>query len=271
MSRRRTLAMWGMVLGFLAGLAVTAGAQDKGVEAIKKKGKIVVGTASGYYPFEMVDKNNQLVGFDVDIAKALAKEWGVAVEFQNYAFSGLVPALQANKIDLVIAGMTITDARKQVVDFSDTYFVSGQALLVNKTVPNIKKPEDLDKPGTVIAVSMGTTADTTASRLFKQAIVKKFDGSALAGLELIQGRAQAVVHETPWVAIYQRMNPQTTYAVLEPFTTENLGIAVPKGNPDVVAAINAFLKKYKDSGEYKKTDQYWFVDMPWWDSVPPKK
>ena len=118
---------------------------------------------------------------------------------------------------------------------------------------------------------MGTTADQTASRIFKNATVKKFEGSALAGLELLNGKAQAVVHEPPWVAIYQRMNPDKTYAILEPFTTEDLGIAVPKGNPELVTWLNAFLKKYKESGEYKKAYAYWFVDMPWWDNVPPKK
>jgi polar amino acid transport system substrate-binding protein len=259
---------------FVATVAIgsfAAEAQDKGIDAIKKRGKLVVGTASGYYPFEMVDKKNELVGFDVDIAKGIAKEMGVQIEFQNYAFSGLIPALQSSKIDLVIAGMTVTDKRKEVVDFSDTYFVSGQALLVNKSVPNVKKPEDLDKKDFVIAVSMGTTADQTASRIFKNATVKKFEGSALAGLELLNGKAQAVVHETPWVAIYQRMNPDKTYAILEPFTTEDLGIAVPKGNPELVTWLNAFLKKYKESGEYKKAYAYWFVDMPWWDNVPPKK
>ena len=82
-------------------------AQPKGAVAdIKAKGKIVVGTATGYYPFEMADKNGQLVGYDIDVAKAIAKELGVTVEFQNYAFSGLIPALQAKKVDIVIAGMT---------------------------------------------------------------------------------------------------------------------------------------------------------------------
>lgn len=252
-------------------LGAAAGAQDKGVDGIKKRGKLVVGTASGYYPFEMVDKKNELVGFDVDIAKAVAKELGVQIEWQNYAFAGLIPALQAGKIDMVLAGMTATEKRKETVDFSDPYFISGLGLLVSKSVPNVKKPEDLDKPGFVVGVSMGTTGDQTATRIFKTATVKKFDGSALAGLEVINGKAQAVVHDTPWVAIYQRRNAETTYAVLEPFTTEPLGIAVPKGNPELVAWLNAFLKKYKDGGEYKKAYQYWFVDMPWWDSVTPKK
>ena len=272
MSRIGTLVACGLVTccAILALVVAPVHAQDKGVEAIKKKGKLIVGTASGYYPFEMVDKKNELVGFDVDIAKAIAKELGVQVEFQNYAFAGLIPALQANKIDMVLAGMTATEKRKETVDFSDPYFISGLGILVSKSVPNVKKPEDLDKPGYVIGVSMGTTGDQAATRIFKTATVKKFDGSVLAGLEVINGKAQAVIHDTPWVAIYQRRNKDTTYAVLEPFTTEPLGIAVPKGNPDLVAWLNAFLKKYKESGEYKKAYAYWFVDMPWWESVTPK-
>lgn len=245
--------------------------KENEVDNIKKKGKIVIGTATGYYPFEMADKNGQLVGFDIDVAKALAKHLGVEVEFQNYAFSGLVPALQSKKIDLVIAGMSATDKRKEVVDFSDTYFVSGQAMVINKNVPNVKTWEDLDKKGNVIAVSMGTTADQTASKMFKNAEVKKFDGSALAGLEMLNGKAVAVIHEVPWVAIYSKMHSDKTYAVIEPFTSENLGIAVPKGNQALVAEINKFLKTYKESPEYKKAHDHWFVTMGWWDLVPAKK
>ncbi len=254
----------------LALFAVTAAAQDRGVDAIKKRGKLIVGTASGYYPFEMVDKKNELVGFDVEIAKAIAKDLGVPLEFQNYAFSGLIPALQASKVDMVLAGMTATEKRKETVDFSDPYFVAGLGLLVSKSVPNVKKPEDLDKKGFIIAVSLGTTGDQVASKMYKNATVKKFDGSALAGLEVVNGKAQAVVYDTPWVAVYTRRHQDTTYGVLEPFTTEPLAIAVPKGSPDVVTWLNAFLKKYKDSGEYKKAYNYWFVDMPWWDTVTPK-
>lgn len=245
--------------------------KETAADTIKKKGKLVIGTATGYYPFEMADKNGKLVGFDIDVANALGKELGVEVEFQNYAFSGLIPALQAKKVDLVIAGMTITDKRKEVVDFSEPYFKSGQAMLVSKKYPDVKKWEDLDKKGNVIAVSMGTTADQTASKMFKNAEVKKFEGSALAGLEVLNGKATAVIHEVPWVAIYNKMNSDTTYAVLEPFTTEELGIAVPKGNEALLGEINKFVKKYKAGENYKKDYAYWFVDMKWWDSVPQKK
>jgi polar amino acid transport system substrate-binding protein len=262
------------LLFIFAVMALTGCSSSSGQGAlagIQKKGKIIVGTASGYYPFEMVDKQGNLVGYDIDVAKALAKDLGVEVEFQNYAFSGLIPALQANKVDVVIAGMTITDKRKETVDFAEPYFVSGQALLVNKNYPGVKTWQDLDKPGNVIAVSMGTTAEQTASSLFKQATVKKFEGSALAGLELTNGKATAVIHETPWVIIYNKLNPDTTYAISEPFTTENLGIAVNKGKPDLVEALNKFITKYKQSPEYEQAHHYWFVDLAWWDAVPQKK
>lgn len=265
------LAMALTIAGCGGSSTTSSDKKDSPAEAIKKKGKLVVGTATGYYPFEMADKEGKLVGFDIDVAKALGKELGVEIEFQNYSFSGLVPALQAKKVDLVIAGMTITDKRKEVVDFSDVYFESGQAIIVNNKYPGVKTWEDLDKEGNVIAVSMGTTADQTASVMFKKATVKKFDGSAMAGLEMLSGKAQAVIHEVPWVAIYHRMNPDTTYTILKPFTTENLGIAVPKGNQELIGEINKFVKKYKASEDYKKTYEYWFVNMGWWDLVPAKK
>lgn len=266
----RQLVVMVLALVFVL-VAAGCGSNTVKTETKPKKTKIVVGTASGYFPFEMVDKQGKLVGFDIDVAKAIAKEMGAELEFQNYAFSGLIPALQAKKVDMVIAGMTITDKRKQVVDFSDTYFVSGQALLVNKNYPNIKTWQDLDKEGNIIAVSMGTTADQTATKMFKKATVKKFEGSTYAGLELISGKATAVVHETPWVAIYHKQHPENTYPILKPFTTENLGIAVAKGDKEMLNFVNKFLKKYKDSAEYKKSYEYWFVTMPWWNSVPPKK
>ncbi len=243
----------------------------KNVAAIKQRGKLIVGTASGYYPFEMVDKSGKLVGFDIELAKAMAKELGVEAEFQNNSFAGLIPALQAGKIDIVLAGMAITDKRKEAIDFTDPYYEAGQALLVHKSIPGIKNYKELDKPGNVIAVSLGTVADQVASREYKEATVKKFEGSALAGLELLNGKAAAVIHEVAWVRIYQKLHPENTYAILEPFTRENVGASVPKGNTDVAKAFNDFLKKYKDSGEYKKLYQYWFIDMPWWDTVPQKK
>jgi polar amino acid transport system substrate-binding protein len=239
--------------------------------SIKAKGKLVVATSSGSFPFEMTDKTGKFIGFDIDIANAIGKDLGVPVEFQNYAFSGLIPALLANKVDFAAADVTATDKRKEVLDFSDAYFKSGQVLLVSRAlVPKATKWQDFDKKGYIVAVSLGTTADLIATQMFKNATVKRFDGNALARMEVRAGRAHVLVNETAPVKIFANQNPKETYAILAPFTTEDICLAVPKGSPALVSYINAFLKKYMASAEFKKSEHYWFDTLDWFDMVPPK-
>jgi polar amino acid transport system substrate-binding protein len=264
---RRTLLAASLALFF----PVLAQSDGIGPATIKAKGKIVVGTSSGAFPFEMTDKTGKLIGFDIDIANAIAKELGVAVEIQNYSFSGLIPALISNKVDMVLSDMTRTEKRKEVIDFSDPYFVSGQVLLVSRAlVPNATKWQDFDKEGYIIAVSLGTTADLTATQLFKKATVKRFDGNAMARMEVLNGKAHVLVNETAPVTIFQQQHPKETYALLERFTTEDISIGVPKGNPALVEYLNAFLKKYTASPEFKRSYHYWFETLDWYDQVPPK-
>ncbi|MFN6991886.1 MAG: transporter substrate-binding domain-containing protein, partial [Fervidobacterium sp.] len=99
---------------------------------IKKRGKLLVGTEPTFPPFEFVDEKNQVVGFDIDIANELAKRLGVKVEIVNLPFDSLIPALQQGKVDIIIAGMTITEERAKVVDFSKPYFEANQAIVVRK-------------------------------------------------------------------------------------------------------------------------------------------
>jgi len=99
---------------------------------IKQRGKLIIGTEPTFPPFEFVDEKNQVVGFDIDIANELAKRLGVKVEVVSLPFDSLIPALQQGKIDMVIAGMTITEDRAKVVDFSKPYFEANQAIVVRK-------------------------------------------------------------------------------------------------------------------------------------------
>ena len=122
----------------------------KAIATIKQRGKLIVGTATGYYPFEMVDKDGKLVGFDIDISKAFAKELGVEVEFQNYSFAGLIPAIQSGKIDIVLAGMAITDKRKEAIDYTDPYYMAGQAVLVNKMFQALRTGKSLINRATLL-------------------------------------------------------------------------------------------------------------------------
>ncbi|MDP2873316.1 MAG: transporter substrate-binding domain-containing protein [Bacillota bacterium] len=242
------------------------------INAIKKAGKIVIGTSSGYFPFEMVDKNGKLIGFDIDLGNLIAKELGVKAEWKDIEdFTGLVPALRAGQLDLIIAGMTIKASRALEVNFTTPYFATGQAVLVNKDKVkgmNITKAADLDKAGVVISVSNGTTGHFAAERLFKKATIRVMDGSTTAGLEVLSGNATAMVFDLDWIAIYAIDNPAKTFALLEPLTVENLGIAVRPGQADLLYWLNTFLTEYVGNEDYMERYDYYFEAMPWKADMP---
>jgi polar amino acid transport system substrate-binding protein len=257
-----------MVAGFLAGCAQETAAPVvepyPTIRAIQTKGKIVIGTSSGYFPFEMVDKNGNLIGFDIDIGEKIGEELGVTVEWMDMDdFTALIPSLQAGQLDLVIAGMTIKASRALSVNYTIPYMKTGQAVLVNKSVKNATSYEDLDKSGTIIAVANGTTGHIAAERVFKKATIRVMDGSTTAGLEVLSGKAHAMVYDLDWIAIYQSDNADTTYALLEPFTVENMGIAVRPSQWDLLYWLNTFLTEFVGNEDYQALYQYYFKDMPW--------
>jgi polar amino acid transport system substrate-binding protein len=212
----------------------------------------------------MVDKNGKLIGFDIDIGEKIGEELGVTVEWMDMDdFSGLIPSLQAGQLDIVIAGMTIKASRALSVNYTIPYIKTGQTLLVNKNVKNITKPADLDKAGNVIAVANGTTGQIAAERIFKNATIRVMDGSTTAGLEVSSGKAQGMVYDLDWVAIYASDNKETTYAVLEPFTVESLGIAVRPSQWDLLYWLNTFLTEFVGNEDYQALYQSYFKDMPW--------
>jgi polar amino acid transport system substrate-binding protein len=260
-----------VVVGLVASCAPKQEATTKPVDprpsisAILAKKKIVIGTSSGYFPFEMVNKDGKLIGFDIDMGNKIGEILGVTVEWKDMAeFSALIPALQAGQLDLVIAGMTIRAKRALSVDFTRPYFTTGQGVLINKQkMPNAKTIEDLDKAGVIIAVSQGTTGHNAADRVFKKATVKPMDGSTTAGLEVLAGNAHAMVFDLDWITIYHYDNLAKTNAILEPITVEYLGIAVRPGQPDLVYWLNTFLTEFVGNEEYQAMYDYYFKDMPW--------
>src|SRR6056297_1347539 len=128
-----------LMIGTLAGCSESTGGTvyipDNSLEVIKDRGKLIVGTAPGYFPFEMINEENEVIGYDIEIANYLAESLGVELEIADYDWNGLTPALQTDKIDLLLSGMTITGARAANVDFSIPYFRTGQSLMVNKENP----------------------------------------------------------------------------------------------------------------------------------------
>jgi len=222
---------------------------------IKKRGKLIVGTEPTFPPFEFVNEKNQVVGFDIDIANELAKRLGVKLEIVNLPFDSLIPALLQGKIDLIIAGMTITEERAKVVDFSKPYFEANQAIVVRKDGKfEPKKLEEL--VGKKVAVQLGTTGDLVVSEINGVQVVR-FQKFTDAFLELQNGRVNAVVlDEAPAKAYVKKFPKFLISAVVN--TGETYGIAVKKGNKELLNFVNQTLDILKSSGTYNKLIQKWF-------------
>ncbi|ROH87782.1 amino acid ABC transporter substrate-binding protein [Stagnimonas aquatica] len=255
-------------------LAVPALASDQALwekstlNQIMKRGELRVGLEAGYMPFEMRDKNGNIIGFDVDLAKKMASVLKVKVSFVNTQWDGIIPALLTDKFDIIMGGMTITPERNAQVNFSQPYIVVGQAaLLSSKLKGKISEARQLDDPKYTIATKLGTSGDITATRMMTRARIKRFETEADAALEVKNGRADAFIYDFPFLAIYANQYPEGVSLLPEPFTKEALGWAFRKGDPDFENWLNNFLLSIKNDGTYDVLYQRWFQGTAWLKNV----
>jgi len=238
-----------VVLVLVASTLVIAGCQGR--KSPGGQDTLTVGMELAYPPFEMTDEQGTPKGISVDLAHELGKSLNRKIVIQNMAFDGLIPALKSGKIDLIISSMTITDERKQSVDFSDPYLSTGLCLLVGKKSP-ITSIADLDKPGITIAVKKGTTGHIYANKNIRHARVLVLDKEAAAVLEVVQGKADAFIYDQ--MSTYQnwKKHQDTTRALLQPFQQEKWGIALRKGDTQLKEQINRFLKSFRAQGGFER-------------------
>jgi polar amino acid transport system substrate-binding protein len=219
---------------------------------------IVIATDATWPPMEFVDENTkEIVGFDIDLMKEIAKEGGFTYEFKDTAWDGIFAGLAADKYDAVMSSVTITDDRKKSMDFSKPYVNAGQVLVVSKKTSGVTSLADMK--GMTAGAQIGTTG---AFEIDKVAGVKAktYDEIGLAFEDLINGRIDGVVADSPTAASFALQNE--TYKgklkiVGEPFTDEYYGIAVNKGNTDVLALINKGLDGVLGTSAYKKLENKW--------------
>lgn len=252
-----------VTVGFLAlavvGCSSTTGTapQNAGEQGSGSK-KITVAVINDYPPFEF-KKDGQLTGFDVDLMNAIAKEEKLEVDWKEMKFDGLVPALQAKQIDAAISAITIRDDRKQVVDFSDPYFEAGQSLVVKKD-SSVQKLEDLK--GKTIVATQGAAGLMAANDLAAKygAEVKILKESATLFLEVETGNSEGLVNDFPGVAYKIKIDgDQSKLRIVgDPLTVEEFGIAVVKGDKELLDKLNNGLKTLKENGEYQKLFDTYF-------------
>ncbi len=227
----------------------TSGGEGSGTEGGESK-TYQVGIDTTYPPFEY-EVDGEYTGIDIDLINAIAEDQGFDIEFNPMDFGGIIPALQAGQLDIAIAGMSITDERKEVVDFSDPYFDAGLTLVVQSDNSEITSMEDLE--GKTVAVKSGTTGAQFARDNEEEYgyEIAQFEDSPSMFQEVSNGNADVLLEDYPVIAYAIAESGLDLKTVGDRLTGDQYGIAVLKGeNAEVLEQINAGLQALRDSGEY---------------------
>jgi polar amino acid transport system substrate-binding protein len=251
------LALFGLGLS----PAWAAGALDQ----IKKNG-LRVCMEPVYLPFEMTDKRGQIIGFDPDLAALMAKELGAPkLELVSTAWDDLIPSLLADKCDIIMSGMTITEERSQKIDFSNAYLAIGQTVLLRKDLADkVKTHQDLNDPKYKVVTRPDTTSEKAAREHLPKAthISAKIEPEGVA--EVVNGKADAFIGDSPYNLVANIQLGQGKLVFLDsPFTLERIGWGIRKGDPEFLGSINDFLQKIARNGSKHQLYQKWFKNTDW--------
>jgi len=217
-----------------------------GLSAVGLAETYTVGTSAGFPPFEYVE-DGEIVGFDMDLMKAIGEEMGFEVEFKDIAFDSLIPALKAGNIDIVAAGMTITEQREENVDFTNSYYSADQSIIVKeesgKDISVLYGDND-------VSVQTGTTGDLwVTEKLADKGIltgdIKRYDTFVLCVSDLVNGNVDAVVLDSPVAERFSEIRPVEIVGII--VTGENYGLAVDEGNTELLDMLNEGLRKVNES------------------------
>ncbi|HEY9879726.1 MAG TPA: basic amino acid ABC transporter substrate-binding protein [Leptolyngbyaceae cyanobacterium] len=264
MTRSKFLRQFALGLGATLMIAACSGGRDATNSSAPAGeagagGVLKVGTEPAFPPFESQGPGGDLVGFDIDLFKAIGKQAGMEIEFQSLPFDGLIPALQSGSVDAAISSMTITEERAKTVSFSRPYFKAGLAIAVQEGDTEVKTIEDLkDKR---IAVQIGTTGAEQAAAI-PGAKITTFDSAPLALQELANGNVDAVINDAPvTLDAIASGNIKGLKVVGQLLTEEYYGIALPKDSPNV-EVVNQALQEIIANGTYAEIYQKWFKAEP---------
>jgi glutamine transport system substrate-binding protein len=233
-------------------MIAACGSKETAGENADSKKVYKVGVDTTYPPFEYKD-GNEYKGIDIDLINAIAKNQGFKIKLNPMDFGGIIPAMQANQLDVAIAGMSITDERKKVVDFSTPYFDAGLTVVVKKDNSGIKSVDDLK--GKTVAVKKGTTgakyAQDNAAKLGIKVV--QFNDSPAMFQEVSNGNADALIEDYPVISYAIAQKDLGLKIVGDRLNGDQYGIAVLKGqNKDLIEKINKGLAELKKDGTYDK-------------------
>ncbi|WP_138495119.1 substrate-binding periplasmic protein [Paenibacillus pinistramenti] len=247
-----------------AGASSSDSSADNLLNQIKQAGVMKVGLMGTYAPYNFLNDDKEIDGFDADIAKEIGKRLGVEVEFAAQEFSGLIPSLQAGKIDAIISQVTITDERKQQIDFSQPYITNEVKVIVKEDNNSITKLEDFK--GKNIGVGLGTNDESYLRNEVLPKVgnftIKTYDDVITSLQDLNAGRIDATINNMYALKPIVDKNGFKIKAVGEAIKSDQAGVAVRKDNPEFLAAIDQALTDMKSDGTYNTIFKKWFGEEP---------
>ena len=249
----------GLFLIMILAVGVLAGCGEKKDANEGDKKTLVMATSADYAPFEYIesDKSDEIIGFDVDLAKAIAGKLGYEVEVKDMDFGGLVQSLKSGQADFVLAGMTPTEKRKKNVDFSDIYY-TAQHMIISTTENGIETIEDLE--GKTVGVQLGSIQEGKAEEINETVSIKVENRNRIPELiqELKAGRFDAIIIEDTVAKGYlDKEADLTSFTVSDDPEEAGSAIAFPKES-GLTKEFNKELQKMKENGELQELIVKWF-------------
>ena len=239
------------------------------MDRILKRGELIVGTSANQPPLIAKTKAGKIIGFDADLAQAMARNMGVKIKLVPMPFSSLLPALEAGKVDMVLSGMTMTSKRNTKVAFVGPYFASGKGVLTNKkNVAALQDAEGLNRASYKVAALRGSTSEAfvkQAAPLAKLVPSKSYDDAIS---QLLQGKVDALVADFPACAVWAfRHSEKGLVAGGNKLTFEPLGIALPEDTL-LINWVQNFMIMVKGTGALKELTKKWFENAAWVSELP---
>ena len=255
---RRQLVMGTMALALVGGVTLQAQAADENLlTQVKERGSLRVGLEGTYPPFSFQDENGKLAGFEVDFANALAQHLGVKASLKPTKWDGMLASLDSKRIDVVINQVTISDDRKKKYDFSTPYTISGiQALTKKANAASITRPEDLS--GKKVGVGLGSNYEQWLRENVKGVDIRTYDDDPTKYQDLRVGRTDAILVDRLAALDLVKKTGDTLAAAGPAFSRQESGVALRKGNAQLLDAINKAIAEMQKDGTMAKISNKWF-------------
>jgi len=239
----------------------TSGSAENALDEVKNRGELIIGTTGDYRPFSYLDEGNELTGYDVDWAKAIADKMGVEAKFETGEFSGLIPGLSQGRFDVVMSSVHINDERKKSVDFSDAYAMDGAVAIIKKGEKSLDGPEDIS--GLTVGVNSGSNWEELVQSIGGYKEMKTYPGPTESISDLLNDRIDVVVMGEAAAGSYILNSPDGDKIEIsgEPLNqgeSSIISIAIKKDSPELTEALNEAISEVKEDGTYDELAQKYF-------------